>query len=106
MPDKLYHDFLLCVLDFLFMYYTFHTHTHTHVRVYATLHPQHRKTYYDDDVNVDSGDGSSALRSVHCSARWGIIRVCVRVFVYGCSFNVRGVLSLSTFSLLTTITTY
>jgi len=31
------------------MYYTFHTHTltQTHIRVYATLHPQHRKTYYD-----------------------------------------------------------
>lgn len=54
-----------CVLCFI--YYTFHTHTHTralehththtdtHVRVYATLHPQHRKTYYDDNVGVSCG---------------------------------------------------
>lgn len=44
------------------------TRTHTHVRVYATLHPQHRKTYYDDNVDVSCGsDCDAPLSAAFCT---------------------------------------
>lgn len=100
----------VCLIFYLCITHSIRTHTfshtRTHVCVYATLHPQHRKTYYDDDVDVDSGGGSSALRSVHCSARLGyytFVCVCacmgVRLMSVGSSRSLH-VLSLSLLLLL------
>lgn len=96
--------FLLCVLDFLFMYYTFHTHTHflTHTHTRLCLRdaaPTTQKNLLRRRRwrRQRRWQQRSALCALLCP--FGVLYVCVCVRVYGCSFNVRGVLSLSPRSL-------
>lgn len=96
--------FLLCVLDFLFMYYTFHTHTHflTHTHTRLCLRdaaPTTQKNLLRRRRwrRQRRWHQRSALCALLCP--FGVLYVCVCVRVYGCSFNVRGVLSLSPRSL-------
>lgn len=96
--------FFCCVLDFLFMYYTFHRHTHflTHTHTRLCLRdaaPTTQKNLLRRRRwrRQRRWQQRSALCALLCP--FGVLYVCVCVRVYGCSFNVRGVLSLSPRSL-------
>lgn len=106
MPDKLYHDFSLCALlfifFFLFMYYTFHTHTLAHKHTRSCLRDaapttqknllRRRRRRGRQRQQQQWHRQRQRKRNVHVLlyALRSALPVCI---VYGCPLNVRGVLA-------------
>lgn len=102
MPDKLYHDFSLCALlfifFFLFMYYTFHTHTLAHKHTRSCLRDAAPTTQKNllrrrrQRQRQQQQWHRQRQRNVHVLlyALRSALPVCI---VYGCPLNVRGVLA-------------
>lgn len=105
MPDKLYHDFFaVCAWFFIYVLHIPYAHTlsHTHAHTFVfTRRCTHNTEKLTTTTTLTSTAAVAAALCALCTALpvWGIIRLCVCARVYGCSFNVRGVLSLSPRSL-------